>query len=131
MKITPKGPYSPKLRAAMHEIADVLKKHDVGGVMILGDGEGHSEYRLFIDTPSWSTLRFIKDGSGVHFQAYAKSKPVETSRTVNLIWGLLDVVGSKFMVLDKIKTMANQHLNVESDKGDFFHGPYDDGGGGK
>lgn len=123
----PIQPNDPKLRSVMHEIETVLKKHDVGGFVILSNGEGNSEYRLFIDTPSWSTIRFIKDKEGVHFEGHAKSKPVETNKTVNMLWHLRDVTGQNFLVLDQIKDRIKNHMNVEETKGTDFHGPYDDG----
>ena len=119
-------PYDPKVRSVIHEIESVLKKHDVAGAVILANGEGNSEYRLFIDTPTWSTIRFVKDGEGIHMQVYAKSKPIETGKTVNMIVHFKDQLGENFMRVDKIGKMMHQHLNIETDRGETYHGPYDD-----
>ncbi len=123
----PIPPFDPKLRSVMHELQGVLNKHDVGGLIILTNGEGNSEFRLFIDTPSWSTIRFIKDGEGIHFKGHSKSKPVETNKTVNMVWHLLDMLGENFLRVDKIKKMIQSHFEIEETKsGETFHGPYDD-----
>jgi hypothetical protein len=47
--------YSPKLKNAMAEISEVLKKHDIAGMVILHE-PGHAEFNLRID-PSYSCAK--------------------------------------------------------------------------
>lgn len=121
MEIKPKGEFSPKLKTAMKEIREVIKKHDIGGVIILNDGEGHGEYGLFLEDPTWSTIRFMAGGRGVHMKAHMKSKALETARTVNMICNQLSLVINTYGILDKIKTMLTKNMDIEENIGRFYH----------
>jgi len=114
--------YSPKLKDIVKEIEIIFRKHDVGGLVILNDGEGFGEYRLFIEEPTWSMVRLFPDKKAVHLKAYAKSKPKETNMTVNMIYNQLDVLGTLFLMLNQIKQSVDRHMKVEVEDGDWYHG---------
>jgi hypothetical protein len=105
--------FSPKLKAAMKDIEKLLARYDIGASVCLMDGIGNSEFRLFIDTPSWSTIRFIKDKKGIHFKGYMESMPDETSKTVNMICCSSMVVGRMALNLMDIETTMRRQLDIE------------------
>ena len=117
--------FSPKLRSVAHELADVMKKHDVAGLIVISEGLGMSEYKLVLESPTWSNVRFMKDGKAIHLKFHGKSNPVETQRTTNAIVGLRDVLGHNFMLLDKLYDLFKERIEV-TNKGEMFHGPYPD-----
>lgn len=115
--------YSPRLKAIMAEIKEIFDKHDVAGVVTLSDGLGMNEFRYFVDTPSWSMLRFLNDGSGVHLKAHAKSKPIETNKTVNVIYSTHEILANSFMVFEQIRKQVDSTLEVDHQRGEFYYGP--------
>ena len=56
---------SENLQRAMLQIQKIMEKNDIGGAVILADGQGESEYRLHITEPSWSTLSWSKCKQGI------------------------------------------------------------------
>lgn len=104
--------FSPRLKAAMKEVENVCKKHNVGGTIILADGYRFSEYRLGIDIPSWSTARFLREGKVIHTQIYMKTKPEESNRTTNMVIHLRDVTGQMFLMLDKLVKQYGQSVEI-------------------
>jgi hypothetical protein len=61
--------YSPKLKVAMEEIKEILRKHDIAGLVALHT-PGFSEYLMKID-PSYSCAKFdtIEGKAGVRIRA--------------------------------------------------------------
>lgn len=116
-------PYDPMLKAAVKDIEKVMRQHDIGGAVVLCNGQGHSEYRLFFDTPTWSMLRFLPKG-GIHIKAYAKSRKEETNATINMVVHGLDMCGMVFMLMDKIKKTIGKHFEIEEQSkfGGMYHG---------
>ncbi len=112
-EIKPVGEFSPKLKEAMAEIKEVIKKHDIGGVVILNDGLGHGEFGFFLEEPTWSVIRFMEGGRGVHVKAHMKTKTRMVTRTTNMIFNQLDLVVMAYGVLDKIKSMLSKHTGAE------------------
>lgn len=108
----------------MKEIEAVHKKYDTGGMTILCDGMGHSEYRLFIDTPEWSTIRFLKNKPGIHFKAYTKSMKFETGATVNMIFVLLDTLGNCYLMVEQIRDLMKKNMEIEV--GDSVFKPHEE-----
>ena len=109
-EIEPKGEYSPKLKKAMKEIREILKREDIGGLVILNDGEGHGEYALFLEEPTWSNIRFLPGGSGVRTKLHMKSKPKETAMTVNMICNQLALVAKMVQFLSKIADQFSEYV---------------------
>lgn len=111
---------SPKLKVAVKQIEAILREHDIMGTVVLADGEGHSEWRLFIDTPSWTMIRFLKEGAAVHIKGYGKSKPIETNKTINAIFSILDVTERVFLMADAIRKKMKETMDIEEDKGTWY-----------
>jgi hypothetical protein len=114
LKMTDPKPYDPKLKQAMKEIAVVMKKYDVGGMIEL-ISPTHGEFRFFLD-PSWSLMSWAeaKDGSAIIRYQHKKSKPKESTATAHLIMSLLQSSGRNFMMLNKIyETKLKPFINVD------------------
>ena len=111
----------PRLKCASNEILQVLKKYDVGGAIFLADGETHGEYRLSVDTPTWSMIRFVKGQQVIHLKAHAKSKPFETNKTINSLFVLRDMLGGCFMGLDSLIKRTQELMNIEVGEGEWEH----------
>ena len=60
--------YSPKLKKAMEEIAAVIKKHDIAGVVVLHT-PNYSEHKMFLQ-PSYSCVSEFSDN---HIRVKAKA----------------------------------------------------------
>jgi len=107
---------SPTLQTARKEIEAILKKHDIGGFISLQDGLGNGEFAAFVDTPSWSMIRFLPDGKDgakrVHLKLYGKTKKVELERTINMLYNGQDVLGQLFMMVDHMKASIAPHIEV-------------------
>lgn len=103
----------PRLAAAMAEVQNVLDKYDIAGAIVLADGLGHAEWRLPLDRPTWSMIRFLKSGKGIHTKAYSKSKPVETDRTINAVINTGDVLARLFMIVNAIDKDYRRKLEIE------------------
>lgn len=101
-----------RLKAMMKEIESVYRKYDVGGVAVLSDGEGHSEFKIFMDTPSWSGVRFL--GNGVHIKIHMKSEPEKTNKTGNLVVHTQEMLGHMFLGVEKIREAFESHVKIET-----------------
>jgi hypothetical protein len=107
--------YSPELRKCIDEIKEVMKKHDVGAVVTLHDGQGMSEFGMFLDLPSWSKLQFMEEGR-VYIKAHMKSDRENSNRTVNMLVHARDLSGRNFLCLDQIMGQVGKVLNIERDE---------------
>lgn len=110
--------YDPKLREAISKIEDILEKYDIGGAIVLCS-ETHSEFKLALDTPSWSNIRLIKGGKGFHVKLYMKSDKKRTEASVGMLYSIRDMSGSFFMQCDQISKQIEQNVIVEHKP---FHG---------
>lgn len=118
---------SNELKKAMTEIEEVMRKYDIGGFVSLQDGLGNGEFKMFVDTPTWSMIRFLpkknpSDGLAVHLKLYSKTKKIETERTVNMLFNAQDVLGMMFLCIDEIKAKIQTQIEVVSGKGKFSFG---------
>ena len=83
--------YSPKLKKAMEEMKEILRKHDIAGVVVLHT-PGHSEYHNHL-SPSYSCASINSEGnldikaSKKHFSDEAErlNKLTNTSNMLNLL----------------------------------------------
>lgn len=105
------------LAAVMAEVQGVLDKWDVMGVVAIVDGKGHAEWRLAIDRPTWSTIRFLKDGRGIHFKGYMKTRPVDTQKTTNGICCATDVVARMAGILIALEKQVTEKMQTEKEQG--------------
>lgn len=103
--------YDPKLREAMKDVEAVLKKHDVGGFVSL-NSKTHGEFKLFVDTPSWSKVRWVKEGEVMHLKIHMKTTPEESEATVAMLYSIRDLCGQLFMQMDKLAGQVEQSVKV-------------------
>ena len=107
----------PRLKCAANEISQILRKYDLAATFFLADGDGHGEWRMAVDFPTWSMIRFVKGGKGIHLKAYTKSKPVETGMTVNAIIILQDMMSRIWLSLDEMVKQVKSLIEVEESGG--------------
>lgn len=108
--------YDPKLRTAMAEIKEVLKKHDIGGYVAL-NSKTHAEFQMMIDVPEWSVIRYISDDAGaVHIKLYTKTRHADAEATVGMIASLRDLTALGFQQADAIMKQIEAHVEVEHKK---------------
>lgn len=109
--------FSPKLKAAMKEIENIMVKNDIGGICVLSDKDEHNEYRIQITQPSWSMLRDLKDKdgnhTGIHIKAHMKSNKEETLATVNMVSAIRDLSASVFKMTDDIFKRLGDVMEIE------------------
>jgi hypothetical protein len=104
--------YSPKLREAMGEIEEIMKHYDIGGFVILNDRD-HAEFKYFIDSPTWSNVRRVKDGEALHLKLHVKSDKAKTESTISMLYSVRDLCGLGFLQMDKLANQIEHHVNVE------------------
>src|SRR6266404_4691089 len=93
--------YDPELRAAIEEISKIYKKYDCGGFVSLVSAT-HGEFKNFIDSPSWSNIRFLKEGKAAHIKIHMKSDPKNTEATAHLLCSLRDTAVMAFQSADEL-----------------------------
>lgn len=108
--------YDPKLREAMDEIKEILKKHDIGGFITL-NSRSHGEFAMAVDLPTWSVVRYLRDGEAMHMKLYTKSRHADTEDTVAMIASIRDLCALGFdqsqKMMDKIEEQVKvTHLPV-------------------
>jgi hypothetical protein len=106
------GTYDPALRAAMDDIEKVLKKYDIGGFVSLAS-RTHGEFKMFIETPSWSNARFMKEGKAIHVRLHSKSDHANTEDTVAMLDNIQKMSALAFQQADGIVKMIEKHVKVE------------------
>lgn len=107
--------YDPKLREAMAEIKEVMKKHNVGGFLAIGN-KTHFEFAVAIDIPTWSTIRFTTENGLAHLKLHTKSRKEDTEATVGLVVNLQDLCALGFQQLDIMKAQIEKHVEIEHTK---------------
>jgi hypothetical protein len=104
--------YDQNLRNAMYEIEDILKKYDCGGFVSL-HSQSHGEFKLAIDSPTWSMISKLRSGDAAHLKLHMKSKPLETEGTVGMIASLRDTALMLFKTSDELMTRIQQVVEVD------------------
>lgn len=108
--------YDPKLREAMAEIKEVLKKHDCGGFIAL-NSRSHAEFSVAMDIPSWSVIRYMNDNEGAaHMKLYTKSRHADTEATVGMIASTRDLCALGFEQTDLLMKQIEAHVEVDHKK---------------
>lgn len=95
----------PKLQAAMEEVKVILKKHDIGAVIVLGS-QTHTEYLLEL-SPTWSCITIEDDGL-VRFRALRKdfASKEEQGKVITDSAGLLGgFMDNMELMLDGLKRL--------------------------
>lgn len=112
--------YDANLRQAMSEIEEILKKHDIGAFVSL-HSRSHGEFKMCIETPTWSNARFVKNGDAVHIKLYMKSEHKKTEDTVAMLASMKDMAAMCFAHANQIMDTVEYHAKVE-------HIPFGKGG---
>jgi hypothetical protein len=122
--------YSPKLKTAMNEIAEIMKKYDIAGFVTLHTTSfdkksetsvGFSEHRSFL-TPSYSCVK-IEPNDSIRFYLKKDEVGVEKSKeiasnTLNMIQHLAEVVGrSAVSFMDMEELLAKNWHDQLKDTG--------------
>ena len=103
--------YDQKLRTAMDEIKEVLKKHDIGGFIAL-NSKTHGEFAMAVDIPTWSKVRFIRDGEAVHIKLHGATDHANTEATVAMIAGIRDLCILGYGQADQMLTKIQEQITV-------------------
>jgi hypothetical protein len=104
--------YDSKLREALAEIEQTLKKFDIAAFVTL-HSRTHSEFKFCIEAPTWSNVRFIKDGEAIHLKLHTKSDHAKTEDTVAMLYSIKDLCALGFQMMDKLSTRIEQDAKVE------------------
>lgn len=110
--------YSPKLKKAMEEIAAVIKKHDIAGVVVLHT-PNYSEHRMFLQ-PSYSCVSEFSDN---HIRVKAKAAEYDSIEarnaairdTTNMFHHLANLGGKQTLMLMDVADMVNAKVKAEHD----------------
>lgn len=120
----------PKLKAAMEEIKTVLKKHDIGGVVVLGSPT-HSEF-LREYCPSWTCMTYEEQGNEkrLRFRALKKDYPTKEewkqriTDSMGLLLGFVHVLEQETKMLDHVIRQIAPHFE-SIEHMDRYEGPTD------
>lgn len=108
----------PILKQAAAEILDILKKHDIAGMVSL-QSTTHSEWLFHIE-PSWSCIR-LEHAEGVEFRvritAKCKTGPESEKERIRvstgMVLGFLDVARNNADQMTAIAAVIGQHMEVQ------------------
>ena len=107
-----------KIAAAQKEIAEVMKRHDLGGAVILHTA-AFAHYFFVLD-PSWSCARYVSDQNAIRVKCLRKDYPsVEAQQkaladTTGFIMGTADIC-------EIVKDNMMQVAAMIASKIDFAH----------
>jgi hypothetical protein len=119
--------YSPKLKTAMEEIKAIMKKHDIGGWVILHT-PGHSEFLNKLD-PSYSCITITPDAKGdfVRFKSkiadYGGDKNAwlkKTTDSLNLLQSICETGSNTLLPIMDLTERLEKELNAERNIGGGF-----------
>lgn len=107
-----------RLRELGNKIRELLAAYDVAAMVNI-QGKDQAEY-VFEVTPSWSCLTWEahpQHGLGLRFKAkVATGDDAEKERgrlTTGMICGFMDILAVQFRMLDKVKDMLGEHMEIE------------------
>jgi hypothetical protein len=88
--------HDPKVRAAMAEVLEVLRKYDLAGHVLIYRENGWIETRLRL--PEWSILKVEENGGETSFRIKTEGRSVEdVDATVGLLRAILTNLGGLAM----------------------------------
>lgn len=105
-----------KLKVAIEEIKDILKKHDIAGSVALHT-DGHGEFMIYLNT-SYSCAYHIEDNS-IHLYSKKddKSTPEERTekqrQTSNMLRILTECTGINFCNLETVSRELDNLIGAE------------------
>lgn len=99
--------YDPKLKKAMQEMQEILKKYNIAGTICL-HSPGFREYITHIN-PSWSCLWWDMDGKAIRMKATkdqfygdAQLRNTIINNSMNMIQHFTEYAGSLFLMMDNL-----------------------------
>ena len=104
--------YDPKLREAMVEIKKILKDYDIAAFIALASPT-HGEFEMTIDQPTWSNVRFINDGKGVHVKIHMASDKKRTEATISALMAIHDLSAMGFGQAKQIVDIVKKHVEID------------------
>lgn len=113
--------YSPKLKMAMEEIKAIIKKHDVGAIVVL-HSPGHCEYLNALE-PSYSCVKIENGGKVIlktkstHYNGDKKKRDEIATATSNMLSALGTVGGRLSMNVLELSKVLDEHINAEHTDG--------------
>lgn len=105
----------------MSEINDILRKHDIGGLIVLHT-PGFVEYRLAID-PSYSVAKWNGDELRVRaklqedYQGDKEAWKEDVTNTLNMLQMLAETGGQHALGLLELADKINRKVSAEHDRG--------------
>lgn len=115
--------YSPKLKKAMEEIKEILRKHDIAASIVLHT-PGHGEFLNHI-TPTYScgsidevNGKFELKGRKIHFKNEAE-RLNKLRDTANMLSIMADLTGRNALNLMQASDFTDKNLNSEHSSGDI------------
>jgi len=109
--------FDPKLKEAMAEIRGIMRKHDIGGYVILAS-PSHSEFGFELD-PSWSCAHWEdKDAGLLRFKAKQKELGKDNAKkiieeTCHLVFQIRDLCAQGFAWAEKMAMAIETQVKVE------------------
>lgn len=109
----------------MAEIVSSMKKHDVGGFVIL-NSPTHAEFKFRLDEPSWSCLQKLEDKSGKfkgwNFQL-RKAHPEKNEATLSMVSSCAEIGVMLCRSMQQILERMKQVADFDYERGDIDRGP--------
>lgn len=104
----------PKLKLAMEEIKEILKRHDIAAIVHL-QSQAHGEF-LYSLSPSWSCASLSDDGR-FRFKADIKTKP-ETDKerarvTTGMLISFLDAAEKQKQDMTTAARLVGKHMEIQ------------------
>ena len=117
--VEPKMQFSPKLKKAMQEIKDIIRKNDIAALVILHT-PGYSEFLAEL-SPSYSRVKIDNTAGTLRFKAKlqedfngdkaAQKEAVE--KTINMLELITEAGAPTFMGIMKLNDIAHASLDIE------------------
>lgn len=115
--------YSLKLKTAMSEILEILKRHDIAGRIILHE-PGFSEYSLHLN-PSWSCMSWVDNSIEVKSlladYATAEDQNQVISNSINMLKHFSRYCEQDLILFKTLETVLSDYREIEHEP--FFHLP--------
>jgi hypothetical protein len=101
-------PDQKRLRQITHEVEALLKKHDVGGVVLLASAESAAWLHVI---PTWAGIIETAQGMVVHLRTKSDHALTRTEHTLHLIGCLRDMAHDCNAIYGRMYRAARGHLS--------------------
>lgn len=105
--------HSPELRQAKKEIAQVLRRYNIVGTILLADGLGKGEFGNYIDLPSWSAVD-LSNQPFVRFKTTGKniSSQQSAEMSINALVVMRDMAKDQFEMNVQLIEALKNHFEI-------------------